>query len=187
MSKDKFNILLSAAGRRVSLLKILKKTLSDLSLDGEVFALEMSRAAPAYHVADRAFLGPRCTAPGFIERVLQICLDNNVKLIIPTIDPELAVYAAHLDAFEDIGVKVALSGPKTIEIASNKRATHRWLSDNGFPTPRQAELEDVLGNPQDWAFPLATKPVDGSRSIGFGIVDSVEELRAFAGPNNIVQ
>ncbi|AWV91147.1 ATP-grasp domain-containing protein [Bradymonas sediminis] len=187
MSNDTFNILLSAAGRRVSLLKILKQTLSDLSLDGKVYALEMSRAAPAFHIADHGFLAPRCTDPGFVDRVLDICAQNDIKLIIPTIDPALAVYAANLDRFEAAGVTVAISGPKTIEIASNKRATHRWLSDNGFPTPRQAELEDVLANPQDWTFPVATKPADGSRSIGFGIVNTPEELRAFAGPNNIVQ
>lgn len=187
MSNDNFNILLSAAGRRVSLLKILKQTLSDLSLEGDVFALEMSRAAPAFHVADHGFLAPRCTDPGFVDRVLQVCEENAIRLIIPTIDPALAVYTANLDRFEAAGVTVAISGLETIEIASNKRATHRWLSANGFPTPRQSELNEVLENPHDWQFPVATKPADGSRSIGFGIVESLDELRAFAGPNNIVQ
>jgi carbamoyl-phosphate synthase large subunit len=187
MSNQTFNILLSSAGRRVSLLKILRQTLADMKLEGGVFATDMSRTAPAFHVADRGFLVPRCTDEAFLPRMLEICRDENVKLIIPTIDPALAIYAEHREAFASEGIAIAVSSPETIAIAADKRSTHRWLIENGFPTPRQAELGDVLATPDDWQFPLATKPADGSRSIGFGIVDSVVELRAFAGDNNIVQ
>lgn len=187
MSNQKFNILLSSAGRRVSLLKILRQTLADMNLDGKVFAADMSRIAPAFHVADAGFLVPRCTDDSFVPRMLEICRQNNVHLIIPTIDPALAIYAEHREAFADEGVAIAVSSPETIAIASEKRSTHHWLTDNGFPTPRQAELDAVLDDPDDWQFPVATKPANGSRSIGFGIVDSADGLRAFAGDNNIVQ
>jgi carbamoyl-phosphate synthase large subunit len=187
MKPEKFNILLSSAGRRVSLLKLLQQTLADMGLGGEVLAVDMSRTAPAFHAADRAFTVPRCTDEAFVPRMLEICADNAVDLIVPTIDPALSVYAAERERFADEGVAIAISDAETIEIASNKRSTHRWLVENDFPTPRQAELDEVLEDPDDWQFPVATKPADGSRSIGFGIVDSAAELAAFAGDNNIVQ
>jgi carbamoyl-phosphate synthase large subunit len=184
---DKFNILLSSAGRRVSLLRILRQTLADMKLDGEILAADMSRTAPAFHAADQGFLVPRCTDASFVPRMLEICRQNDVNLVIPTIDPALAIFAAHHETFAKEGIAVAIADAETIEIASNKRFTHRWLTDNGFPSPRQAELDDVLADSADWQFPVATKPADGSRSIGFGIVESVDELRTFAGDNNIVQ
>lgn len=184
---EKFNVLLSSAGRRVSLLRILRQTLVDMGLDGKVLAADMSRTAPAFHAADQGFLVPRCTDESFIPRMLEICRESDVSLIIPTIDPALAIFAQHREAFASEGVAIAISSPEAIAISANKRSTHRWLTENGFPTPRQAELDHVLANPDDWQFPVATKPADGSRSIGFGIVASADELRTFAGDNNIVQ
>jgi carbamoyl-phosphate synthase large subunit len=187
MDNEDFNILLSSAGRRVSLLKILKQTLSDMSLSGEVLAADMSRTAPAFHVADRAFTVPRCTDESFVPRMLEICQQNKVRLVIPTIDPALAVYARHRATFADIGTEIAISDPATIEIASNKRSTHDWLVEHGFPTVRQADFDDVLENPGEWEFPVVAKPADGSRSIGFAIVDSLDALRAHGDANYVVQ
>ena len=173
-----FNILLSSAGRRVGLLDLLKTTLRDLDLVGEVIAIDMSRTAPAFHLADRSFTVPRCTAPEFVDVVLEICAKHNVGLIVPTIDTELPIYAAAREQFAKAGVTVAISSPEVIAIANDKVATHKWLSTHGLPTVRQATVAEVLDSPDQWEYPLFVKPVAGSMSQGIAVVENSEELVA---------
>lgn len=181
-----FNILISSAGRRVSLIDTFRSALDLLELRGQVCVADMSRTAPAFHRADRAALVPRCTAPEFVSRVLEICVADNIGLVIPTIDTELAVYAQNFAKFEDAGVSVAVSSLDTISIASDKWNTHRWLSTNGFPTVAQATVEEVLAADSNWTFPLFAKPTRGSRSIGAAVVHDHTALEALAGDEDYV-
>jgi carbamoyl-phosphate synthase large subunit len=103
---------------------------------------------------------------------------------VPTIDTELAFYAEHRDDFLVAGTAVAISSPDTVEICADKKKSHRWLVENGFPTVRQACSADVLRQPSDWAFPLIAKPSRGSASVGVRIVDSVTELESLSKESN---
>ena len=175
---DSFNILVSSAGRRVSLLDLFRRSLRELELDGEVMAIDMSRTSPAFHLSDRAFQVPRCTAPEFVPQVLELCKEYEIDLIIPTIDTELPIYAKHRDVFEKQGTAIAISKPEVIEIANDKIATHKWLTAQGLPTVRQTTVEGALENRTEWAFPLLVKPVAGSMSKGVAIVANEKELLA---------
>jgi carbamoyl-phosphate synthase large subunit len=119
--------------------------------------------------------------------MLEICDKHDVGLIVPTIDPELAVYARHREAFEARGTRVAVSSDETISIAADKRTTHAWLSEQGFPTVEQLDYEEFIAGSAPWSYPVATKPAAGSRSIGFAIVDDSDELRACADSSYVVQ
>lgn len=167
---NRFNVLISSAGRRHSLMQIFRKTLQQLDLGGEVLATDMSRLSAAFQAADRAFLVPRCTSPEFIPTMLEICRRNDVRLLIPTIDTELPALAAHREAFAAIGTTVAISSPDVIEIGGNKAQTHSWLVSQGFPTVRQASTGDVLANPDKWPYPFLVKPSGGSSSVGVSVV-----------------
>ncbi len=167
---------MSSAGRRVALFDHFAHALTDLGLDGDVFAADMSRTAPVFQRAARGFIVPRCTAPEFIPRMLQICRDNDVKLVIPTIDTELMNLARHREAFAEIGTLVAISSPDTIRISSDKVHTWEWLTRHGFPTVRQATPEQVLADRDAWPLPLVAKPAGGSSSIGLMRVTDHDEL-----------
>jgi carbamoyl-phosphate synthase large subunit len=109
---------------------------------------------------------------------LKICREAAVDLVIPTIDTELKVLSENRDRFLEIGTRVMISSPETIEITHDKWSTHRWLKREGFPTVLQATPEAVLANPDDWDFPLLIKPVSGSASVGVEVVSSPAELSA---------
>jgi carbamoyl-phosphate synthase large subunit len=161
-----FNILVSSAGRRVELQNIWRHTLRALDLQGEVMAVDMSPMSAAYQSADRAFVVPACRDEAFIPAILDICERNRIKLIVPTIDTELPYYANARRLFDAIGTTVAVSSPAVVAIASDKAQTHCWLKRHGFPVPRQAHLEDVKRNCDDWSFPVVVKPRNGSASKG---------------------
>lgn len=184
----KFNILISSAGRRVALLRIVRRTLESMGLEGQVIAVDRSRLSAAYHDADKAFTVPACTATEFIPEVMDICRKHEVRLVIPTIDTELQTYSAAKDLFEEYGTRVAVSSEETILIGANKEETYNWLKRNGFPTVYQAKPEEVINVLPENNFPMIVKPRMGSASIGVCKVNNIEELRiATRGGDYIVQ
>ncbi|MGH2787271.1 MAG: ATP-grasp domain-containing protein [Actinomycetota bacterium] len=172
------NVLLSSAGRRVALLDIFRRTLSEMDLEGRVMAADMSPLSSAWHSADDAFLVPRCTDKEFVPAMLDLCKNHNVGLLVPTLDPELPVYARHRDAFARIGTTVAISSPEVIAIASDKNETHAWLTEERLPTVRQTTDTGFADNGQKWKFPVLVKPRNGSSSIGVAVVDDYLQFEA---------
>ena len=171
------NVLVSAAGRRVALVRILREELRRLDLEGRVLAADTSQLSAAFHDADTHALVPHASDPAFISAVLHLCRDHGISLVIPTLDPELPLYAEHRPRFDAIGVIVAVSAPETIAIANDKVRTHEWLVAHDFPTVRQASVADVMDAPADWTWPLIVKPRGGSASIGVRSVGDRAELQ----------
>ena len=172
------NILLSSAGRRVGLMHCFRDGLSRAGASADVYAIDIVRTAPAFHVADKSWQVPQCLDPGFVPAVLDLATDKDVGLIVPTIDPELPVYARASKLFARHGVTVCISHPNTIAICADKVRTNSWLIENGFPTVRQSSPSDILNRPGGWKFPLVAKPKRGSASAGVAKVDSIEQLEA---------
>ena len=186
MASDAFNILISAAGRRVGLMQAFRETLAALGLKGALYAGEISRLSSAGQLADQLIEVPRCTSDAFIPEMLALSARHGIKLIIPTIDTELPVYAAHREAFQAIGCEVPISSPEAIRIASDKRETHAFLMAKDLPTVAQGEVEDVLADPARFAFPLLVKPTRGSSSIGISIVHHADALRLAGKDRDVV-
>lgn len=186
--KPPCNILLSSAGRRVALLRLFREALRELGLGGQVVAADCSRLSAAAHIADHVYDVPRCNDPAFVPRMLEICDEAQLSLIVPTIDTELPVYADNAQAFAERGCTVHVSSPETIAIAFDKRETHRWLSEQGFPTVVQGTPREVLAYPHPWTFPVIAKPARGSSSIGVVECRSPAELEPLVDkPDYIVQ
>jgi carbamoyl-phosphate synthase large subunit len=171
-----FNVLISSAGRRVALIDIFRRTLEKMGLDGRVYAADASRLSSAFHSADRGFLVPPCASPEFVPAMAELCRETDVRLVVPTIDPELPVYAAARDRFRDAGTVVAISSPEVVAIGADKEQTHAWLLRERFPTVDQGGPLDVDAHPDRWAFPLVVKPRWGSASIGVAVVRDRTEL-----------
>lgn len=175
-------VLLSSVGRRSQLIESFRQALSELDVRGRVLGVDAApEMAPAAYLVDKCFAVGRCCDPGFIEEVLRIAIEEDVCLIVPTIDTELPVYAANRQRFVEHGIAVAVSELETVKIACDKVETHRWLEKNGFPTPRQGSPDEVLQSPEQWKFPLILKPRSGSASAGIFMVKSLMALRELAG------
>lgn len=171
------NICLSSAGRRVALLEGFRDALRGLGLTGYVYAVDACLTAPALRLADASWQVPGCEAPEFLPAMLELCRREQIDLLIPTIDTELPVYAAHREQFAALGTRVAVSGPETVSVAADKLRTHAWLTEHGFPTVRQTTVADFLAHPESWEFPLIVKPRWGSAGKGVDRVASQEALR----------
>lgn len=180
-----FGVLLSAAGRRVALLRIFRAALDELGLDGAVVAVDRTSLSPAFHVADHSCLVPDPYDRAFVPTVLDVCRETGVRLVVPTHDRELPVYAAAAPRFADEGVNVAIPSVEAVSIGQDKSRTHAWLVANGFPTVRQASLEDALADPV-WPLPCIAKPRVGSASIGVQMVRSRADLERLDSASGVI-
>jgi carbamoyl-phosphate synthase large subunit len=164
------NILITSAGKRVVLVQIFQKTLKELGLDAKVYTTDMKPGmAPAGVVSDKCFRVSRCTADGYIDELLQICKEENVGVIIPTIDTELLILSKNKSRFDENGVHLALSDIEFIKICRDKRLTETYLKELGISVPKAVDKYHPV-------FPMFAKPYDGSLSTNIHIIKDESEL-----------
>jgi carbamoyl-phosphate synthase large subunit len=171
-----FTILISSAGRRVSLMRSFREALDVTDIHGRVVAADLTEMTPAMQLADERFIVPRCTDPSFVESATELCLKEGIDLVVPTIDTELPAWSAMAASLAGTGTTVAVSSPTAIAVAADKRATNAHCVAHGIPVPRQSTLAAVNASRSEWAFPFVLKPSMGSASNGLQIVNSWREF-----------
>jgi carbamoyl-phosphate synthase large subunit len=179
--KNEFNILFSSAGRRVSLIRLFRKSLEKLGLKGKLIAADLSKTAPAMHVADIKYPVPRVTDPEYVPRLMEVCKKERVRLLIPLIDPELPLLARARGEFEDINTTINISSPETADIASDKRSTFQFFRSIDVSTPwlYEYKLKDKSFLDKV-SFPVIIKPSRGSASMSIYLAHDPEELFFYA-------
>ncbi|MBX3451409.1 MAG: ATP-grasp domain-containing protein [Planctomycetaceae bacterium] len=168
------NVLVSSAGRRGALARLIAECVARDG--GSVFACDAGELSAASRLARDWARVPRCTSSEFVDAVLELCRRWDIGLIIPTIDPELPVYARHRQRFTDAGVLVSISGEQTVAIGGDKVATHEFLVQNDFPTVSQYSVDQTDDVP---TLPVIIKPRFGSASHGVVRVDDAEAYRFY--------
>lgn len=177
MNKE-INVLIMSAGRRVELVNCFKSSRDRLGIKGSIFAADISTSAPAIYFADKYFIIPRINEEGYIDAVIRICKDNNIALVVPTIDTELEILALNRERIEkESGAQVLISNYDSVVICCDKIKSAKFFEDNGFGIPEVITAEMVANN--QYEFPLFIKPLDGSSSINAFKVNNKRELDFF--------
>ena len=172
------NILVSSAGRRGALVRLIRESLQEFG--GRVFAIDSAPWSSACRLADGWQVVPKFRDEHFFDAVVSICRRHDIRLIIPTHDDELPVYAKLAPFFAELGIQVACSGVETIALCRDKRKTHEFLGANQLPTVTTIDLKRAQsGEAADLPFPLIVKPSHGSGSDGVHRVQDVEELEFY--------
>ncbi|MBD2872042.1 ATP-grasp domain-containing protein [Paenibacillus arenilitoris] len=187
MKADEINILFTSSGRRVSLVKKFKEAYALHGIKGKIVTADLKPTAPTAFMSDRHVLVPRVTEPDYLERLLAICREERIHLVVPLIDTELVLLADHKPLFDEINVKLLLSSKELNEMANDKQKTYEYFSANGIATPK-VYGEDELEKGR-YQFPLMIKPRNGSSSQGVTKILNERELRFFKDyiPGAIVQ
>ena len=123
------NVLVTCAGRRGYLIRSFQTAVGDR---GSVFAADAAPEAPALQAADEAFVVPRVEDSDYVERLLEICDERSVDLLISLNDLELPLIAWNRDRFQAIGTVPVISSPEIVRICSDKWATVRFLRAHGI-------------------------------------------------------
>lgn len=186
--RPKLRMLLSSAGRRVSLLRSFRSSANILGIDLEIFACDTQPEwSSACIESDYAFAVPAANSEIFVETLLAFCERHAIGLVVPTIDTELIPLAKAKHRFAAIGTLVAISGINLVEMARDKLSTARFLAHAGIPAPRTESLETFLAEEDHgWAWPLIAKPRHGSSSQGVHIVNNRAEVEILKAPEPYV-
>ncbi|MCR5507510.1 MAG: ATP-grasp domain-containing protein [Lachnospiraceae bacterium] len=171
------NVLVLSAGRRVELIDCFKRAAKRLNISGSVVAVDCSETAPALYFADRYRLVPRIDSGRYVEAVTDVCNEEDISLIVPTIDTELILLAENKALIEDrTRAKLLVSDISVINVCRNKINTQRYMEEHGFLVPHLYTEEELKNG--ELKFPLFVKPFDGSSSIDTYKAGSKEELDA---------
>ena len=79
------NVLITAASRRVPLVRAFRRALDRLGA-GSVVVTDVNPLSPAVYAAERAFRVPLATEPDYVDRIRDICAAMDVGLVVPTIE-----------------------------------------------------------------------------------------------------
>lgn len=170
-------ILFTGVGRRIELLQAFRNAALVLNKDLKLFGADMTGTAPALAYCDYVRRVVAMKDSAYIDNLLDICREDKIDLIIPTIDTDLLVLSESRERFERAGAKVMISDPDKIRICRDKNNTSRFFVDCGLHVPMPVNnWKEYKGG-----FPAFIKPKDGSSSINAFKVDSAEELEVYAG------
>ena len=170
------NILVLSAGTRNKIIQYFKKVIGET---GKVIATDMSPLAPAVYEADKWYQVPRITEDGYIEKILDICKNENIQGVLSLIDPELSLLAENVEKFTAMGTTIIGSSYELCERSLDKYEMYQWLIEHGYACAKrynqlESFLDDVAKNGAE--YPVFVKPVRGSASIAIQKVCDKETL-----------
>jgi carbamoyl-phosphate synthase large subunit len=153
------NILVTSAGRRTSLVAAFQKAARPFG--HKVLVADFDPLAPACALADGAFQVPRVTDGSYLPALRAIAREQAVGLIVPTIDPELAILSGQAAAFRKEGIFVLVSGPEFVAVCRDKWVTARFFKAEGIDVPASWLPDTAMATLPEEIF---LKPRDGSAS-----------------------
>ena len=114
------NILVTSAGRRVSLVKAFKESSKLLKTNSKVFITDLNpKTSPASYFADDSFEIGFFLVLYYIDDLLKICLANEISIVVPTIDSELILLANAKLLFKSHGMNVIISSSSVVKNTFN--------------------------------------------------------------------
>lgn len=122
---------------------------------------------------DKFYKVGRCDSDEYIEQLVDICVKENVDVLIPFNTNELELISWYEETFASVGTKVIVSKPRALEVANDKIRFHDYF-DGRIPTPKYFvtnsydELNGFLSCNKDKTFTIKQRHGCGSR--GFRII-----------------
>lgn len=186
-SRKAFNVLLTSAGRRVTLLQHFNTACQ--ARGAVAFAGDLSSLAPALYLAmGGAIALPPIRDSQYITALLAIVRQHRIAALVPTLDPELPILAPYRREFADAGCTLLVSDARFNEITGDKWRTAQEFSAHGIDCPRSWLPEAAMLESATLPEWLYIKPRDGSASQNVFRIRR-EQLVEFIArvPNAIVQ
>lgn len=170
------NILVTSAGRRVKVVQYFKNVFENI---GKVVAADCDHKASALYFADEYELVPRIDNTNYIQTILDICHQHDIKAVVSLLDPELDILAKNKNLFEANKIELILSSIQMVDMTFDKQKTYDQLSQLGLPvvptySDRNSFIEQIKNDKH--RYPAIVKPGKGSASLGLYEVQNETEL-----------
>ena len=169
------SVLVTAAGN-----VFMPGTLACLRNNGErrirLVGADMSDDSTILKMCDAAYQVPRCSNPGYIDSLLDVCKKERVDILLPIMSAELNALAANRERFEELGTAVSVSSLHALEISNNKRKLFDFMKSQEILCAAYCAVSSceelrrcatLLGYPEK---KVCVKATEGSGSRGFRIL-----------------
>lgn len=170
------HILFTGIGRRVELVQAFRQAALTLNISLKIYGADMAGTAPALAYCDSIRRVCGMNDERYIPQLMEICRNDQIDILIPTIDTDLLILSKNAEKFEEIGTKVLISKPDKIAVCRDKNLTADFFESCGLKAPRT--INDYTKYKD--SFPCFIKPKDGSSSINAFKVNNAEELQIYA-------
>lgn len=170
------NILILSVGTRNKIVQYFRKELKGI---GKVYTTDCSNLAPALYDSDGHFIVPRIDEPEYLDVILTLCQEHNIKAVFSLIDPELSLLAENAHRFLDIGTTPIISNAELVERCFNKYAFYHYATIHGVNTVKTYQDIELFYADQQAGlidYPIFVKPINGSASININKVSNQAEL-----------
>jgi carbamoyl-phosphate synthase large subunit len=165
------NVLITSAGRRVSLVKAFQKELKSVFPKGKVFTTDvLPELSAACAISDGSFRVAKINSELYLEDLIKLCSELNVGILIPTLDTELLILSNNRSKF--LETKIIISSPEFISICRDKRETNKFFILNKISIPKEINKENLT-------YPLFIKPFNGSLSSEIHVIRSKNHLSPY--------
>ena len=182
----KVNVLVTAASRRVPLVRAFRNAVERLGR-GRVVTTDMNPLSPALYFGHKHYIVPLTTDGHYIPIIESICDAEDVNLIVPTGDDELPIFGRSLPQFQRAGIDVAVSSERTSIICNDKYETFLFCIANDIKTARTRLPADL--DFSGLQYPVYVKPRCGRGNVNVFAGHNETQLRSFLEyvPDAVVQ
>lgn len=170
------NILFTSVGRRVELIQEFKSAAERLDIDLTLHGVDITDTAPALAFCDKVHIVPKIRDERYIPVLSEICRQEHIDLLIPTIDTDLLLLSENMNLFEKCGTKVMVSDYDKVKLCRDKNLTSDFFRLCGLNAPQTVNNYLEYGG----SYPCFIKPKDGSSSIDAFKVNNSDELKVYA-------
>lgn len=186
--RNKINILVTNAGRRVYFIEFLKK-IKLTSKKINIFCADNNKFAPGINLKEKRIhkiIIPKVESgqKKYLKKVIEIVKKNKINLIIPLTDYDLPILSKNIKVFKKLsGCDLLLSNFKFVQICMNKILFNEFCKKNNFLSPKIYKKKEL----NHMKFPVITKPIYGSASKNIDILKSKKDIKKINLNNKIIQ
>lgn len=175
----KINVMITGVGGGGIGEQIIK-CLQLSSLSYKIIGCDMNKTSKGLKEVDKAYIVPPASNAKYLDCILNICKENNVKVLFHGSEPEMKILSDNREIFTDAGIYIPMNPKSVINVCMDKNKTIDFLNKNGFSVPRYWEISDIEDLKKIDIFPVVLKPsIGGGGSINTFIAQDKDELLTF--------
>lgn len=181
MKPNRINVLITGLGGGSHGMQILK-ALKFSNLPYYFIGTDITKLSYGLSLVNKSYIVPPADHPEYIESLIDISKQNNVKALFHGSEPELKVISNNRKAFEDLGVFLPINSPELIDLCMNKYETMKFLQSKKLNVPETFLISSVEDVEDVDVYPAVCKPhIGGGGSKNVFIVQDNKELRLISG------
>lgn len=155
----------------------------------DIYLVGSNKYASSMYSTVKSFIVPTVKDPEYITKLIQIILDHEIDVLIPTIDSEISLISHNKSFIENNSRCLVLVGnTESVDICSDKKLTIDFLKRNGFSFPKTELYNDIgLSNfLKTNNYPFILKNRFGNASKEVYLINRESELYQFDFNNNFI-